>query len=168
MAIRPTLAALSLTLVFTAAGFAQEYGRASGGEIATMVKVPSGFSASLQMEFPFLAGNGVKRTGGTFGGTLVKDRVWFFASAEKMNVPTFATTAGPITNGAGGANLTALLGDRQSLNAIAGGGRATVTPLLSTTPLTLPSSFLNLHYTGIISSNAFFTASVSRNSVRTQ
>ena len=157
MAIPRTLAALLLTLTFAAAAFAQEdlatseFGRSSGGELAIGVKQPSKLSGSIGIAFPL--GEGGRRNAATLGGTLVKDRLWFFATAEKMDVPHFANT-----------NMNAQLGDRQSFDAALRAGRDFVVPQASTPALAIPSSFLSLRYTGIVSSNSFFTASFSRTS----
>ena len=77
--------------------------------------------------------------GATFGGTIVNDRMWFFGTAQRnqMRVPQIDT------------NWNAALGSRNSF--------------VATT--TIPSSFLSLHYTGIVSSNMFFTAKVSSQTI---
>ena len=150
MAIPRTLAVLLLTLTFAAAAFAQEdlatseFGRSSGGELAIGVKQPTRLSGSIGIAFP------LRRNAATLGGTLVKDRLWFFASAEKAS--------GLSTN------MNAQLGDRQSFDAALRAGRDLVVPQASTPALTIPSSWLSLRYTGIVSSNSFFSASFSRTS----
>src|SRR4051794_33248064 len=101
MTIQRTAVALLLALTFAAAASAQEYDRASGGVIATTVKTPQSFSGSLDFGLPFLSSQGARRNGATFGGALVKDRVWFFSSLEKMDVGRFS-----------GANVSALPTDR--------------------------------------------------------
>ena len=126
-----------LSQLFAAAIFAQEYGRASGGDIDLMTKHPRALSGSLG----FTAGAG-KGFDLSLGGTLVKDRVWFFATGERNQKPLFATAPQQFT----GAKFNAQLGDRQNVVASYG---------------TLPSSFLSLHYTGIVSSNMFVSASFS-------
>jgi hypothetical protein len=159
MVITRTLAALSLALTFAGAAFAQEFGRASGGELEVGIKTPSKLSGSLSIELPFLSSNGGKRGGATFGGALVKDRLWFFGSAEQMTSPRFSPAAGGFDT-----NLSAQLGDRQSLGAALRSGRDLAVAQPSTPLLTTPSSFLSLRYTGIVSSNSFFTASFARSS----
>ena len=98
----------------------------------------------------FGSGNRGKAYGATIGGTLVKDRMWFFASGEEQ------TVARP-----SGVTVSALPTARQSLLAsfAATGPEASVQRTFAPTT---PSSFLNLHYTGILSSNMFVTASVSQ------
>jgi len=127
----------ALVLVFLAAGvFAQtaEYGQASAGALDMTAKRSAPFSGSLA--FSSARGQGLG-LGGTFGGTLVKDRVWFFASGEKSR--SVVNTALPMRT--------------TDLNAS-----------FATTPrsLTVPSSFLSLHSTSILSSNSFFTFDVSQ------
>ena len=159
MAIPRTLAVLLLTLTFAAAAFAQEdlttaeFGRSSGGELAIGVKQPTRLSGSIGIAFP------LRRNGATLGGTLVKDRLWFFASAEKMDVPRFSNAASGLST-----NMNGQLGDRQSFDAALRAGRDVVIPQASTPALAIPSSFLSLRYTGIVSSNSFFSASFSRTS----
>ncbi len=136
-----------------------EFGRASGGEIQATIKQPSRFSGSLGLttgRTSFL-GSG-KTYGASLGGTLLKDKAWFFGTAERSAGLAFdpalsqSVERGPATLGFG--MMSAQLGDRQSVVAstIRGGSLLT----------TLPSSFLSLNYTGIVSSNMFFTARVSR------
>src|SRR5476651_2648215 len=132
---RRILGALFLSLLFATAAFAQEFGRTSGGDIDLITKHPQQLSGSLG----FSAGSG-RGFDGTLGGTLVKDRVWFFATAEKNQQPSFAS---PSQNS--NAKLTANLGDRQTLATSFAASR-------QSTPVALPSSFLSLHYTGIVSS----------------
>lgn len=115
-----------LSQLLAVAIFAQEYGRASGGDIDLITRHPQPFSGSLGLTAG--AGKGFDLS---LGGTLVKDRVWFFATGERNPRST-------------GAKLNAQLGPRQNVTASYGA---------------LPSSFLSLHYTGIVSSNMFVTGS---------
>jgi hypothetical protein len=125
--------ALILTLFTTGIAFAQsseEFGRSSGGQVDFTFKTPSRLSGSLGLTTG-------RSALATFGGTLVKDRVWFFASGERIQTtPRFDS------------KLFQSLGDRNSV----------------TTTVRAPGSlrpFLSLHSTGIVSSNSFFTATVS-------
>ena len=138
------------TLLLATTALAQEYGHASGGDIDLITKRPNKLSGS----FGFTAGGG-QGFDATLGGNLIKDRVWFFASAEKSNsafgTPFRATDA----------KVNANLGDRQML---AASFADTKQSLVTTNPnlsLTMPSTFLSLHYTGIVSNNMFVTASFS-------
>jgi len=130
---RSTLLALLPILFTTGIAFAQsseEFGRTTGAQIDFKFKTPSRFSGSLGLTTG-------RSTFGTFGGTLVRDRVWFFASAERFQMK-------PRLEG----NLSASLGDRNSF----------------ATTVRVPDRlrpFLSMHYTGIVSSNSFFTATVS-------
>jgi hypothetical protein len=134
-----------LALLFVAAtAVAQEFGRAGGDEIPMLVKQPGGFSGSLG----FSMSKGAfasKQLTGALGGTLVADRLWFFATAQHDNGQKFVS-------------VTPQLNDRQVLAAAAGTGREST----GTTPaLTLPSSFLSMRYTGMLSSSSYFTANVT-------
>ena len=130
--------AFLLSQFFAVAIFAQEYGRASGGDIDLITRHPQALSGSLG----FTAGAG-KGFDLSLGGTLVKDRVWFFATGERNQQQSlFGSTPKPLTD----AKLNAQLGDKQNFVASYG---------------TLPSSFLSLHYTGIVSSNMYVTGSFS-------
>ena len=164
--MEPKRAAAALLMLFLAtAAFAQsastEFGRMSGGAIELMTKHSRPFSGSLALttsrsQLSFGSG------GATLGGTLVPDRIWFFASAEKSE-PTFASQYGvdQAISRTTDAKMIAQLGDRQNLAASFAAVRqsgVTTGPIL-TAPI--PSSFLSLHYTGIVSNNMFFTASFS-------
>ena len=129
---RSTPLALLLMLLTTSIAFAQtsaEFGRSSG-EIDLKFKTPSRFSGSLGLTTG-------RSTFGTFGGTLVKDRVWFFAAGERTR-----------TTQRFDGNALASIGDHNS---------AAMT-IHAPDPV---RPFLSLHYTGIVSSNSLFTAKVS-------
>ena len=145
--MKRALFVFSLSLLFATAVFAQEFGRTSGGDIDLITKHPQQLSGSLG----FSAGSG-RGFDGTLGGTLVKDRVWFFATAEKNQQPLFASQN--INTQNINTKLTANLGDRQTLATSFAASQPSA-------PVALPSSFLSLHYTGIVSSNMFVTGSFS-------
>ena len=115
--------ALILTLFTSGIAFAQsseEFGRSSGPQVHFTFKTPTRLSGSLGLTTG-------RSAFATFGGTLVKDRVWFFASGERMQTtPRFDS------------NL--------------------ITAVRAPDPV---RPFLSLRYTGIVSSNSFFTATVS-------
>ena len=142
-----TVCAVALVAVAASAQDATpaEFGRASGGALELMAKRPSRLSGSLGLT---LSGS----AGATLGGTLIPDRLWFFGTAEHTRTAQRMLDARAISQ----------LGDRQSLNAsLAAAARQPA--ITSSTPLvTLPSSFLSLHYTAIVSSNSFFDISVSQ------
>ena len=147
---------LFLSLMVAAGALAQqnvglapeaEYGRVSGGEINLMVKSDQRpFSGSLSL---IGSGRNGKGYGATLGATIVPDKMWFFGSIQQT-VPYQGIDA----------KLTGQLGDRQNLVASYANSRQQQSPVL--TDLQLPSSFLSLHYTGIISDNMFVTASFSK------
>jgi len=136
---------LALLVLFVAASaFAQEFGRADGGDLQMQVKQPGGFSGSLGFSLSrgdFASSS--KQFTGALGGALVADRLWFFATAQHDN---------------GYVSVAPQLNDRQLLAAAAAVGREQT----STAPLTLPSSFLSMRYTGMLSSSSYFTANITR------
>jgi hypothetical protein len=140
---------------------ASEFGHGYGGEVRAITKsAGAGFSGSLGLS---LGSGSTNRRGyeASAGGTLVDDKAWFFASAQSVT-SRFGALPNATANGAGNlvdAKVIANLGDRNVLNASYAAGQNTFT-----TPATvsLPSSFLSLHYTGVVSSNMFFTANVTR------
>ena len=151
--------ALSVALLVTASAFAQEFGRDFGGEIEATMKRPNMLSGSLGLSLtrstqPFgTLGNG-RSYDGTFGGTIVKDRMWFFGTAQMQQQPTGFVTATPGTPTIALGTMTAAMSNRN---------QALTTSFDRTANFaSVPSSFMSLHYTGIISSNSFFTASVTR------
>jgi len=154
-----TLLALAVTSLITATAFAQssaEFGRASGGQLDLAVKAPSHFSGSLGLRTAL--NNGLRGYGATFGGTLVKDRLWFFATADH-NEMRFPSTVP--SNPRFSTNVRANLADRNSLG-------ASFRTQRNVMPATIPSSFLSLRYTGIVSSNMFVTATMSQTSSHAQ
>jgi len=155
-------AAVLIVFAQLAAGvaLAQEYGRGSGGQLSLFTKQPNSLSGSLGISLSrsALFGSSLKGYEGTLGGTIVADRLWFFGSVQRNDALRFASAlpqvaTAPATYG----KLDAHLGDRQSLSAI-----SARTQISTATLSTVPASFLSMHYTGIISSNSFFTASVSQ------
>jgi len=125
---------LVLCLLATSA-FAQEFGREAGGTLDLITKHAQPFSGSFAIsksQFPFTFD-------ATLGGTLVRDRVWFFAAAERSR-SRFSSS-------------NVQLGDSQNL-------AASFTQ--QSQPVMIPSSFLSLHYTGIVSDNMFFTTTFSQ------
>ena len=180
MVSKRALAVLLFSLVLASGVVAQsavssEFGRASGGEIGAIAKHRSGLSGSLgitssQSMLPFgSGGSSAKRYGATLGGTVVKDRIWFFASAEQSDA-LFGSRFSPVTpantppddamSRSIDASLGMQMGSRQNLAAMFASRRG-----FDATPALNPSSFLSLHYTGIVSPNMFFTSSFTRQSV---
>lgn len=164
MAAKRIAAVLFLSLLLAASAFAQdatapvdsEFGRASGGAVDLMTKGAKPISGTLGLS---LGSSSTHGYGLTLGGTLVPDRVWFFAAGERRtsllssqygvsraDVPAFD------------AKMIGQIGDRQNL---AASFSDTKQPTW-TAGTTLPTSFLSLHYTGIVTDNMFFTASFSQ------
>ena len=114
------VAAFFIVQTFAAAVFAQtaatssEFGRVSGGDIDLVTKHGQPLSGSLGITAG--AGKGYEAT---LGGTLVKDRVWFFASAQKSESLFASQYRAPVpasgTSRATDAKMIGLRGDRQSL-----------------------------------------------------
>ena|SRR5579872_3702012 len=125
--------ALILCLFVAVPAFAQEYGRASAGTIDLVPKSGNRFDGSLSL---FSGGS----YGATTGGTLLKDRVWFFAAADRQQ-PMIRTTALPTS--------------ATDLSAVFAKNRPSVI-----TPLTLPSNFLSLHTTTLFSPSSSITFDV--------
>jgi hypothetical protein len=174
MVSRRLVTALVVVQLAAFAVFAQEsaeLGRASGGELVLAPKGSAQFSGSLQLSLA--GGSGVLGArsspgyGGTAGGTLIQDRLWFFATASRQEVTAreFALPQNATASAIGArvdGQLAANHGFSAFFQAARGPELSTVAPA-SFSGVT-PSSFLSLHYTGIISSNMFFTASVARSS----
>ncbi len=181
--MRSERAAVALLLpIIAVAAFGQEatpsseFGRGSGGQIELLTKRSSRLSGSLGVSFgqsrsPFASG-GTKGYEATFGGTLAEDHIWFFGSMLRDQSLPFASSpraistpvATPATTSANFGKVDAQIGDRNSLAALFANGTAPANLSLGDTS----GSFLSLHYTGIVSSNMFFTASVVRSSVDAQ
>ena len=105
-----------------------------------VTKGPSMFSGSLSASWGFGSGRGYA---GTAGGTLLKDRMWFFGTAEKLQ-PTRISLGNAI-----GATLNTQVGDRNAFGA-------------SFRQTNIPSNFLSLRYTGMISPSSYVTVSASQ------
>lgn len=142
-----------------------EFSRVSGGEIELLPKQTRNFSGSLGASF-----GGLKGYDATLGGTIVKDRLWFFAAAQQyesrlttgvaqLQLPERAVA------GALDAKLTGQLGDRQGFAAFFEAARQPSATTPAAVAGVTPSSFLSLRYSGVVSSNMFFNASFSRRSV---
>ncbi len=145
--------------------------RGTGGELSMLPKRSSGFSGSLGLSLSqsqgALSGGDGKRYEGALGGSLVQDRLWFFASAEQGS-----SRLGPVVSQTGGnanaidARVMANLGDRQNLAAIfSQNQQPATTGGIPGTVFTTPSTFLSMRYTGIVTDSMFFTASASRRTV---
>lgn len=139
-------AVLAAALLASAAP-AQEFGRASAGQIEMVTKGADRVSGTLELSRSGI-GTGY---GMTLGGTLLRDRVWFFASASLMPELSESRAMESLD-----AKMTAQLGDRQTLSALfsdvkAGAGLPQ-----------MPSSFLSLRYDATASNSLFFSATIRR------
>ncbi|HUP60079.1 MAG TPA: hypothetical protein VNA69_06630 [Thermoanaerobaculia bacterium] len=176
MASRRAVIALLLVQLIALAASAQseEFGRATSGEIVMTPKGSAPLSGSLELSLS--TGNDIfgrsssPAYGITAGGTLLQDRLWFFAAAsrQELSQTRFAELELPenATAGAIGAKVNGQIAGGHDFSAFFEAARR---PELSmTTPSAFagiaPSSFLSLRYTGVVSSNMFFTASVTRSS----
>lgn len=166
MTSRRAVAGLFVAQMIAAVALAQdatssEFGRVSAGEVELLPKQTRSFSGSLGFTLS-KSGSPLKGYEATLGGTILEDRLWFFAAAQQHDA---RLTSGVAQTQALDAKLTGQLGDRQSFDAFFDAER----PPYATSPNTLggvtPSSFLSLRYTGVISSNMFFNASFSQRSV---
>ncbi|MEK6371990.1 MAG: hypothetical protein AABO58_04785 [Acidobacteriota bacterium] len=154
-----------IAAVAMAQGVTSEFGRVSGGEVALLTKQTGNLSGSLG--FTMSKSKGYEAT---LGGTILQDRLWFFASAQQhdarltsgvaqMQLPERAVSR------ALDAKLTGQLGDRHSFGAFFEAARQPYATIPNTLGGVTPSSFLSLRYTGVVSSNMFFNASFSQRSV---
>lgn len=169
---RAVTAALVLVLLIALGGSAQqsaELGRASAGEIVLRPKGSAPVSGSLELLLP---AGGSPGYGVTAGGTLIPDRLWFFASASHQELSSssrFSDLALPenVASRAAGGRVDGQLGRAHDFSAFFEAARR---PQLSTTGApasfgsVVPSSFLSLRYTGVVSSSTFFSASFARSS----
>ena len=154
---------IALTAVITwvaATAGAQEFARGTGGEIeATTKSHEAPFSGSIGIDLLNGGRNGYMAT---LGGTLLQDRLWFFASTNRTE-RTSSYHAIPELSAVARVEATAAktgfhLGSRQTLDATF--SQQDVAPGTQS-PLAIPSTFLSLRYTGIVTPNTFFTMSVS-------
>ena|SRR5438270_10629853 len=149
---------LALSLLLATAAFGQEY-TSSGGQVRLVTKhATSAMSGSFTL--------GTNLLSGSYGGTLVPDRVWFFGSAmrDKSNLLTSQYGAAPVSLRGLDAKTTAQLGDRQSLvtafNSAASSATA-VTPRLNT-------SLFDMHYSIMASPSSFFEVNVTKTGAHLQ
>lgn len=168
MISKRAFAILFVAMIATVAS-AQEFGRVSGGEIELHSKGPKTFSGTLG----FSMGDGARGYEASLGGTILEDRLWFFAAGYQQNTRLNSSFSGlqlpdRAVTGAIDAKLMGQIGDKHNFSASFNAGKqpfATTADPLAITGV-VPSSFLSLRYTGIVSSNMFFNASFSRHTVK--
>lgn len=150
-----TLLAIQLLALTALAQSSDEFGRASGGSITAITKAPNAFSGSLSLTHSS-RGQGYD---GSVGGKLLDDRLWFFAAAAvlpniQFSTPAIASidakaTAQPVDWTTVTAAFSRL---QQPLFAY------TMTPIDGS----VPSSFLSLRSTSMLSERTMLNISVSR------
>ncbi|HEX6101294.1 MAG TPA: hypothetical protein VF432_33570 [Thermoanaerobaculia bacterium] len=152
---RRTLALVLLTSAVALGAVAQDADlRGSSGPIRAIAKQPKQLSGSLGVTT-----GGRQGYEATLGGAVVQDRLFFFASAQHNEGWQFASPAFQPSDDAFAfdGKATALLGERNTVTAAGGTGRSLT--------LGMPSSFLSLRFDSVISSNTFFSASISQRKV---
>lgn len=150
--------ALLMTQMFAAPLMAQtQYGGVSGGEVELLTKGSRKVSGSLGVTRSSQALNGYEAT---LGGTLIQDRVWFFAAASMMPEMSLSSSLGAMHSV--DAKVDAQLGRRSTLGASFSKTEAGGSPVMQS----VPATFLSLRYTGVLSDSIFFNASFLKHSVR--
>lgn len=166
MVSRRAVTALLFALV-PCALFAQqsaEFGRSTGGEVVLAPKGSAPLSGSLELSLR----GGSPAYGMTAGGTLLQDRLWFFASGSRQQgsrapYGAIELPANAATRAIGG-RVHGQIASRHDFSAFFDAAKRPELSTIGTSSYAgnVPSSFLSLRYTGIISSNMFFNASVTR------
>ena len=128
------LAAVSLLALGAAAQSSAEFGRATGGSISGITKAPSQLSGSLSLSHA-TGGTGY---GGTLGGEILEDRLWFFAGASFLPAIDVKAIAQPV-------DWTVVTASVTKPNDVA-----------------LPESFLSLRSTSVLSDRMSLDFSFSR------
>ena len=144
MTAKPVMAAMLLVLT-ASVGLAQsssEFGSVSGGQLELLTKGAARTSASVGLTSGSREGYEA-----TLAGTLLEDRLWFFGTASMLpGMPQRGTVANVDLK------MDAQLGSRNSVAGAFSEEQA------------MPSSFLSLRYTGVVSNNMFFNATIMRRS----
>lgn len=133
-----------LSLAVAVPVLAQEALHGDGGELSVLVKRPSQLSGTFGFTF---GGNRSNALNGSFGGTVVPDRVWFFASAQRDQHPLttmYGTPALDRNTPVIDAKTIAQFGSAQSLST------------------SIFSNAKALHFTGLLSPSSFFSVSASQ------
>ena len=150
---------LALLVAFGAsAQDAAEFGRAVGREVVLTPKGAAPFSGTLSLSVATrndVFGRGTSPSYGiTAGGSLIQDRLWFFASGSRQSGSRYGELQLPqnATTGAVGGRVNAQLTASQDFSGFFESARRREPGFVA------PSSFLSMRYTGIISSSMFFNA----------
>lgn len=139
---------------------------ASGGAIDGRAKHTNRFSGSIGVSFSEGGREGLFRAGpsrgldATLGGAVIEDRLWFFGSAQlqQSSRPAPLVAAGAAVPAAIDAKALAQIGERQSLQSV----WSRESGLFTGANVLRPHSLFSLHYTAVVSSNMFVTASATR------
>lgn len=163
MVSRRAAAALVLSQLIAFAALAQsaEFGRATGGEISAITKgATSPLSGSLGLSLSSDVFGSREGYGATIGGTLIQDRLWFFAAGTQQSggAYEFAGLQFPerAVTGSIDAKLNGQLGSAHDFSATYTAAQA---PALT---MDVPSNFLSLRYNAVITNNMTFSATYSR------
>lgn len=137
-----------------------ELWRGSGGLVEAIAKGPRQLSGSLSVSQSSgtLGGSGY---GGTLGGTLVDDRLWFFAAASVLPSVRFSSTEIGSIEGKATAQPVDWASVSASFNQLQ---RPVFASIFPSSNLSLPTSFLSLRSTAILSDRATLNFSFSRSS----
>lgn len=167
---------VQLTAFAVSAQQSAEYGRAASGEMVMTPKGSAPFSGSLEVSMStgndFFGRGSFPAYAVTAGGTLVNDRLWFFGSAVRQEVPVsrFETLDLPetATSGAVAAQAHGQIAGSHAFSAFVEAARRPELQVAASSASTfedvLPSSFLSLRYTGVVSSDLMFSGSLTRSS----
>lgn len=138
--------------------------RASGGEVDGRAKRGNRLSGSIGVSFSQGGRAGLfgpsRGLDATLGGAVIEDRLWFFGAAQLQQSPRLAplVAAQPAGSTAFDAKAIAQLGEGQSLQS----SFSRQNGLFTGAGVLRPESLFSLHYTAILSSNMFVTASATR------
>ena len=153
-----TLLALVVAHLLAAAAFAQsEYGRASGGTIEGITKGPSQFSGSLTLS-QSVGSSGGRGYEASLGGELLDDRLWFFGAASVLPQVRFSTPGITAFDAKATANPVDWTSVTASFHRLQQPGLATMPQPYDGS---LPSSFLSLRSTSILSDRMILDFSFS-------
>jgi hypothetical protein len=157
-----TALALFVTQMIAFAAFAQadtsarstnEFGRTFGGEIEMILKQSRNLSGSVGL----MRSTGTRGEGyeAALGGSLVEDRIWFFASASRLPVMELGSRFSAVDG-----SVTAQPVDWTSISASFSDRRNAIFTAPGTTAV--PSSFLSLRSTSVLSDKMIVSISASR------
>jgi|GEM_PF-2384579 len=167
MSLTRTLFALLVIQMFALAALAQnaaaEFGRSSGGTIGVTTKGPSRISGTLAFTHSTGAFSGA-RYEASLGGTIVPDRLWFFAAASVLPRAQFSTSDMTAIDAKANAQPVDWADVTASFNRLAQPIFLTTTPQVYSR--SLPSSFLSLHSTSMLSDRMMLNFSFSRSTPR--